>query len=79
MGYYSKSNSMYNAFTGVDRAYREHHIALALKLQAIRVACAYNATSIRTDNDSENAPMLAINRKLGYQQEPGIYEMLKNL
>ncbi|HLL80225.1 MAG TPA: GNAT family N-acetyltransferase [Ktedonobacteraceae bacterium] len=79
VGYYPKSNSMHNAFTGVDRAYRGRHIALALKLQAIRVARAYHATSIRTDNDSENAPMLAINRKLGYQQEPGIYEMLKNL
>lgn len=30
------------------------------------------AASIRTRYDSENAPMLAINRKLGYQQEPGL-------
>lgn len=79
VGYYPKSNSMHNAFTGVDRTYRGRHIALALKLQAIRVARAYNATSIWTDNDSQNAPMLAINRKLGYKREPGIYEMLKKL
>jgi hypothetical protein len=26
---------------------------------------------MRTNNDSENAPMLAVNRKLGYRPEPG--------
>jgi hypothetical protein len=26
---------------------------------------------MRTDNDSLNAPMLAINREMGYRPEPG--------
>ena len=79
VGYYVNTNSMYNAFTGVDRAYRGRKIALALKLLAIQCARKYGASSILTDNDSLNAPMLAINRKLGYQQEPGIYRLLRAL
>src|SRR5205085_5814886 len=31
VGYYERSNSMHNAFTGVDRAYRGRKLALALK------------------------------------------------
>jgi GNAT superfamily N-acetyltransferase len=79
VSYYEDTNTMHNAFTGVDRAYRGHKIALALKLLAIQCARKYGARSITTDNDSLNAPMLAINRKLGYQQEPGIYQLLRSL
>ena len=32
--------------------------------------------SIRTNNDSENAPILTVNRKLGYVPEPGFYTLL---
>jgi hypothetical protein len=31
---------------------------------------------VRTDNDSKNAPMLAVNRKLGYKPEPGYYRLV---
>lgn len=79
VGYYEHTNAMHNTFTGVDRAYRGRKIALALKLLAIRCARKYGAQSIMTDNDSSNAPMLAINRKLGYQQGPGIYRLLRSL
>jgi len=79
VGYYERTNSMHNAFTGVDRAYRGRKIALALKLLAIQCARKYGAKSIMTDNDSLNAPMLAINRKLGYEQEPGIYKLVRKL
>jgi GNAT superfamily N-acetyltransferase len=79
VGYYVESNSMFNFMTGVNRAYRGRHIALALKLLAIRFAKAYGAAYIRTGNDSENAPMLAINRKLGYQPLPGAYQLTKHL
>ena len=71
LGYFEHSRSGYNMFTGVDRAYRGRHIALALKLLVIRCALKYGATHIRANNNSNNAPMLAINRKLGYQFEPG--------
>ncbi len=79
IGYSKRPNSMFNAFTGVDHAYRGRQIALALKLLAIRCARNYGANSITTDNDSQNAPMLAINRKLGYAQEPGFYQVTRAL
>lgn len=79
VGYFQESNSMYNMMTGVDEAYRGRGIAQALKVLAIRWAKAYGADYIRTNNNSENAPMLAINRKLGYQPQPGSYTMLLKL
>ncbi|MEZ4711576.1 MAG: GNAT family N-acetyltransferase [Caldilineaceae bacterium] len=76
VGYFQESNSMYNMMTGVDEAYRGRGIAQALKVLAMRWAKAYGADYIRTNNNSENAPMLAINRKLSYQPQPGSYTML---
>lgn len=73
VGHYPENNSMYNMMTGVDRAYRGRGLALALKSHTIRLARRYGVAIIRTHNDSENAPMLAINRKLGYQPEPGLF------
>ncbi len=79
VGYFQESNSMYNLMTGVDRAYRGRQIAQALKVQSIRFAKAYGADSIRTHNDSQNGPMLTINRKLGYQPRPGEYRLMKRV
>jgi GNAT superfamily N-acetyltransferase len=72
-------NSAYNAFTGVDREYRGRGLAYAVKLLAIRWAKQSGALLMRTDNDSQNGPMLAVNRKLGYQPEPGTYQMVCRL
>jgi GNAT superfamily N-acetyltransferase len=74
-----ETNTMYNLMTGVLPEYRGRNIALALKLHTIRLARAWGAIAIRTHNDSQNAPMLAINRKLGYQPEPGYYMLVKEL
>ena len=79
VGYFTATNSMYNMFTGVESAWRGKGIALALKLLAIDCARRYGADYISTNNDSENAPMLAINRRLGYQPEPGFYRMMREL
>jgi hypothetical protein len=46
-----------------------------LKLQTILLAKKEGLRFIRTHNDSNNAPMLAINRKLGYKPEPGYYKL----
>ncbi len=75
VGYFANTNSLYNMITGVDRAYRGRHIALALKLLTIQYAQSIGAAYIRTHNDSRNGPMLAINRKLGYQPRPGEYRL----
>lgn len=78
-GFFQKTNSAYNMHTGVARAYRGRHIALALKLLAIRRAREWGATHLRTNNDSHNTPILAINRQLGYQPEPGFFKLVKGL
>lgn len=78
VGYFAETNSMYNMITGVLPAYRGRKIAQALKLLTIRYAKVYGADYIRTHNDSENAPMLAINRRLGYQAQVGIYRLVKD-
>ena len=63
--------------TGVFKEYRGRKIALALKLLATRYARLLGATFIRTNNDSQNAPILAINKKMGYTPEPGWFKWVK--
>lgn len=78
-GYFPTNNYMYNMMTGVEPSYRGRHIALALKLLVIECARSYGAAYMRTNNDSENAPMLAVNHKLGYQLQPGRYLLTQSL
>ncbi|MFN8375520.1 MAG: GNAT family N-acetyltransferase [Anaerolineae bacterium] len=66
----------YSAFTGVDSAYRGRGLAQALKLLTVRFAIANGARSLLTDNDSQNAPMLRVNRKFGFKPETGMYKLL---
>jgi GNAT superfamily N-acetyltransferase len=73
------TDAMYNAITSVLPAWRGRGVALGLKLLAIRAARRHGARYLRTNNDSENAPMLAVNRKLGYQPAPGYYRMRARL
>ncbi|MFN8531007.1 MAG: GNAT family N-acetyltransferase [Anaerolineae bacterium] len=73
VGLLTESNTAYNFMTGVDRAYRGRGIAQALKLLGIRYARGQQVDRIHTNNDSSNEPMLAINRKFGYQPEPGLF------
>ena len=79
VGYFQETHSARNMITGVERAYRGRHVALALKLLGIRYAKTKGALVIRTNNDSQNVPMLAVNRKLGYRPEPGVYRLIKKL
>jgi GNAT superfamily N-acetyltransferase len=66
-----------NEHTGVLRACRGRKIAQALKVMAVRYARQHGAQMIRTDNDSLNLPILAINRKMGYQSQPGKYMLVR--
>lgn len=74
-----ESGAMYTGHTSVRREYRGRRLALALKLLSIAKAKAAGAPYMRTHNDSANAPMLAINWKLGYQKEPGLWSFRKSL
>jgi len=67
----AQTHGSYNLVTGVLRDYRRRKIALALKLAAIRYARLNGAEYIRTNNDSLNPAILALNTKLGYQPQPG--------
>jgi mycothiol synthase len=63
--------------TGVKREYRKRKLALALKVCAIQFAKDNGYTSIRTDNDSTNVGMLAINDKLGFKRGAANLSLLK--
>ena len=74
---FPERQSAYNATTGVIRAYRGRDIGLALKIMAVRYARQHGARRVTTDNDSLNAPILAINHKMGYQPQPGQYFLVR--
>ena len=79
LGYNQAGNTMFNAFTGVHPDYRGRGLALAMKVQATDFAKQQGIVSIRTNNDSENPAMLAINEKLGYARQPGVFQMRRSL
>jgi GNAT superfamily N-acetyltransferase len=65
--------------TGTRRAYRGRGLALAVKLASIEWAAANGITRMLTMNDATNAPMLAVNRRLGYEPIGRRVEWLKEL
>ncbi|MGH2389421.1 MAG: GNAT family N-acetyltransferase [Chloroflexota bacterium] len=70
---------VYHGFTGVVRGHRGRNIAVALKLLSIGACQRLQVKQVKTSNDSQNLPMLAINRKLGCTSEPGAYVVRKEL
>jgi GNAT superfamily N-acetyltransferase len=54
-------------FTGTLREFRGHGLGLAAKAASLRWAGANGVSYISTINDETNAPMLAINKRLGYK------------
>jgi GNAT superfamily N-acetyltransferase len=79
IGYDPDTRTAHTLTTGIHAAYRGRKLAQALKLLAIRFARASGATQIVTETDARNAAMIAINRKLGFQPQPGYYGLIKNL
>ncbi|WP_052326704.1 GNAT family N-acetyltransferase [Deinococcus peraridilitoris] len=70
---------VYNSFTGVIAPARGQGLARALKLLAIQAARQEGVTRMRTNNLSINAPMLAVNHALGFEQLPGHWVMTRDL
>lgn len=66
-------------FTAVLREYRGRGIALAVKLMTIEDAIRRGAPRMRTNNDPDNPPMLAVNVKLGFQFIPGPRRLVKQV
>lgn len=70
----------YNLHTGVDKRYRGRKLAQAIKVLALRYAHeVLEVDTVRTNHNSQNDPMIAIDRKFGYIQTPGIFTMVKKL
>jgi len=70
----------YNLFTGVDKRYRGRKLGQAVKVLALRYARdVLKVDTVRTNHNSQNDPMIAIDRKFGYVQTPGIFVMVKKL
>jgi GNAT superfamily N-acetyltransferase len=60
----------YHNMTGVRRAWRGRGVAGALKRATIAWAVDRGLDELETENDEANAPMRAINRRLGYRPLP---------
>lgn len=75
----TEEGQWFTDYTGVLREYRGKGLALAMKATGLHAAQAAGAQSVRTNNDSNNAPMLAVNRKLGFEPEPGWIYLRKDL
>jgi GNAT superfamily N-acetyltransferase len=56
-----------NAGTGVVRDFRGRGLGLLMKQHSLALAAAAGIAEVITQNDDTNAPMLAINAKLGYK------------
>ena len=56
-----------NAGTGVIPAFRGRGLGLLMKRHSLTRAAAAGITRVITQNDDTNAPMLAINARLGYE------------
>jgi len=65
--------------TGVRREYRGRGIAVALKLKVIDFAKRNSYEKVKTWNASNNAPMLAVNTKLGFKRGVGWITLEKEL
>lgn len=55
--------------TATARDWRGRGVAHALKVEAIRWAAANGVTRLQASNDSDNAPMHAVNARLGFEPE----------
>jgi ribosomal protein S18 acetylase RimI-like enzyme len=73
------SPELFTGLTGVARAWRGRGVATALKVAAIGAARALGAATIRTDNASDNAPMLHLNDRLGFVRDPATVSYLRRL
>lgn len=71
--------TVWTSYTCTHRDYRGRGLARAVKLQGLAQAAELGVPLVCTDNDSENAPMLHINERLGYVRRPGFVEHHKRV
>lgn len=66
-------------FTGTSPRHRGRGVARALKYETVAQAIALGATRLRTDNDSQNAPILHLNEEMGYEPMTPYIELHRDL
>ena len=71
--------AIWTGYTCSSPDHRGRGIARAVKLQSLAQAIELGLPYVYTDNDSENAPMLHINERLGYGPRPGFVGLLKRV
>lgn len=71
--------SVFTDWTGTARSVRGRGVARALKCETVMQAIALGVDRVRTDNDSENKPILHINDSMGYQPRPEAMQLIKDL
>ena len=71
--------TVWTGYTCAHPDFRGRGIARAVKLQSLAQAAGLGVPVVRTDNDGENAPMLHINQRLGYEPRPGFVEHHKRV
>jgi GNAT superfamily N-acetyltransferase len=75
----AKEGDMFTGFTGVVPEHRRKGLAYAMKVKMIEYCIELGGRQLKTENDSRNAPMLKINRKLGFIEHPGEVIFVKDL
>jgi len=73
------SGNVWTGITATSREYRGRGIARGVKMETLVQAIELGIPRVRTDNDEENAPMLHINKTLGYDSIPSHQSYIKKL
>ena len=63
----AESGRAVSGMTGTARRFRGRGLALLVKHHALSRAAAHGIAAASTENDEQNAPMLAVNVRLGYR------------
>jgi GNAT superfamily N-acetyltransferase len=70
---------VWTGYTCTHPDYRGRGLARGIKLQSLAQAAELGVPTVLTDNDSENAPMLHINQRLGYDARRGFISFVKRV
>ena len=73
------SPDLFIGLTGVRRPWRGLGVATAMKLHSLKYAVQAGFPRVWTDNESGNAPILAINDRLGFVRAPAMLSVLRVL